>query len=73
MTSISLWCLYSTHPQHEVGSELNTKNPNFTHRSIMIDLIKQHQVFTAFCTIIGIYVIVFVLCLCNLAKDHYED
>ena len=39
----------------------------------MIDLIKQHPVFTAFCTIIFIYAMVFVLCLCDSAKDNYED
>ena len=39
----------------------------------MIDLIKQHPVFTAFCTIIGIYAMVFILCLRQSAKDHYED
>ena len=39
----------------------------------MIDIIKQHPVFAAFCTIIFIYAMVFVLCLCQSAKDDYED
>jgi hypothetical protein len=39
----------------------------------MIDLIKQHPVFTVFCLIVGFYMVAFTLSLINPPKDDYED
>lgn len=39
----------------------------------MIEFAKHHPAFVTFCVIFGIYAIAFILCLCQAAKDHYED
>ena len=44
-----------------------------TRRSAVIDFIKAHPVFTVFFLIVGIYAIVFILCLLKSAKDPYDN
>ena len=39
----------------------------------MIDFVKAHPVFVVFCLIVGIYTIVFILCLLKSAKDPYDN
>ena len=39
----------------------------------MIDFIKAHPMFASFCVIVGIYAIVFILCLLKSAKDPYDN
>ena len=39
----------------------------------MIELLKTHPVFGFFCLIAFLYLMAFILCLCDCAKDKDED
>jgi len=39
----------------------------------MIDFVKAHPAFVTFCLIVIIYIVVFILCLLQTAKDPYDN